>query len=341
MSRGKRSQRTGSIVGLVAIALLVLLGCLAASFDVGRVVVAAQRAQDVADAAAYAAMMAPPSVNYTAASERISQVVAVNGSTSGLVVTNAPSDIIYYAGGQSLPGYGLLGLNQEAVTIYTHVNVPFMFAPALGLNGTVVTRKATCAMIAASGSPFCPMWVSETTPFQYGQLQNLLAADGPHYPGIPGNFGWLQPNTGAKDFDTLLSGYNVPPETLAQNYVEIGDIINGLTGVRKGQWDQALGYKGTGRLARAAQEPWANDTFTNYRRDNPRIMIVPICEYLDGSGANAEFEIVKFGVWWLESMDSHGNDCSINARFIQYISSSQDRGDFGDFTGIWTSALIG
>jgi hypothetical protein len=181
------------------------------------------------------------------------------------------------------------------------------------------------------------MWITETTPYQYGQLQNLYMADGPHYPGIPGNFGWLDPLSG--DFTTLLSGYNVPPEMLRANYVTIGQIMSGLTGQRKGQWRGALDDSGTGRLARATWAPWTNDTFTNFHPDNPRLMIVPICEYLGGNGTNAQFRILRFGAFWLESIDAHGNDCTIMGRFIKYSIPGLDHGVAGEFSGLWTICL--
>ena len=75
-----RINRKGYVTVMVALGLVALLGTAAMSVDIGRVMMAAQRAQDVADAAAFAAgsMLRVPADAITAAQ----QVVAANNLTN-------------------------------------------------------------------------------------------------------------------------------------------------------------------------------------------------------------------------------------------------------------------
>lgn len=333
-------MRGGSIYALAAMSLVALLASLGVAVDVGRVVVAAQRAQDVADSAARAAMLQSPSADYGLANRRIGDIVAANNVNSPVPITWDTSDVTYYSPGDYLPGWGSLGTDAEATRVYTHINLSFFFAPAVGISGTTVTRYAIAASLPAAGAPIIPIWITETTPYQYGQEQNLLMADGPHYPGIPGNFGWLTPPSGSNDFLELLQGYNVAPDLLAANSVTTGQTVWGLTGMKTGQWTAALGASGYGRLARASWPQWAGDTFADYQKDNPRLMIIPICQYVEGSGSgsNAQFTIVKFGVWWLESLGS--NNKTITGRFIKYVLPGATSNPGATFTGLWTDRLV-
>jgi Flp pilus assembly protein TadG len=323
---------------MVAVSAIAILALAPVVFDLGRVVIGAQLAQDAADAAALAAMTQFPSASYSAANQRISDTVSANSATTRLPVTCNSSETVYYAGGATPPGWSTLGPYDEGVTVTTHVAVNFYFAGAVGLTGTTVTRKSTVVTSQAAGAPMTPMWVAEDTPYAYGVSYQLHMATSPAYPGIPGNFGWLTPLTGEPDFVTLLEGYEVDPATLAANYTTVGDTVWGLTGQKVRQWKAALSDSGNGRLARATWAPWTNDTFTDYHNDNPRLMIIPICQYVGGSGANAQFTIVEFGVWWLESVDSNGKD--IYGRFIEYTIPGAAGSPADAFTGLWTTRLV-
>jgi hypothetical protein len=274
---------------------------------------------------------------------RVDTTVSANNLGTGLTVTcstaEGSSDFILYNVGDTVPSYGTLGTYDQAVTVYTHANVPFFFATALGLHETDVTRRATAVMTAVISTNIIPMWVSETTPYNYGQYRELLMADGPHYPGIPGNFGWLTPKTGTDDFYTLIKGYNVPQSILDANIMSIGETMYGEPGVKVGLWTGSLAKDDDSRLKRALWAPWVNDTFDNHRKDNPRILIIPICEYQpdSGGGANAAFVIKKFGAFWLEDVATSGK--SITGRFIQYVVPGAGHGTGYGETGLWTTFL--
>lgn len=335
-------KRRGSVYAMVILAMLVLVGMAAFSMDIGRTILAAQRAQEVADAEVLAATCQPMIGATAQAIARMGDTVAANNQARGPAVTYTSSDIVFYTVGQYVAGYGTLGPYEEAVKLTTRVNVPYYFSKMFGLNGTTVARRATAVRTFALGSPIAPMWISWETQYLFGQQQELLMADGPHYANIPGNFGWLEPLTGSNDFLTLLCGYNCPPAMITGNYVTIGQTVYAYTGVSVGQWKAALlkSNDGTARLQRASQPPYDTDTFENYHKDNPRIIIVPMVQYLGGTGSNAAFLIKRFGAFWLESVDA-GAGKSIIGRFIKFQTSTGAWGDpLAEEAGLWTAKLV-
>lgn len=325
--------RRGGMTGLVAIALVALLAAVAMGVDLSRVAVAAQRCQDVADAAARAAIYDFPSKSTTDADQRIADNVAACNPPSGIQVTCNSAETIYYSSGQEVPGYGTLGPYDEGVTVTTRSSLPFYFAPAVGLTGTNVRRRATAVIVQAAGATIDPIWVSETTPFNYGESYELHMATSPCVPGIPGNFGWLTPLTGSNDFYPLLSGIGVTSAMLAGNYVGVGDTVYGLTGEKVGQWVAAL----NDRLARAQLPPYNTDTIASFHKGNPRLLVIPVCEFQGGTGSGAQFIIRRFAVFYLESVNQ--GQKQFNGAFVKYAIPSAPASPGNAFSGIWTSRL--
>lgn len=336
-----RGRRRGSIFALMVVALVALVGIAAFAMDVGRAILAAQVAQNVADASAIAGVSktvnATPSVTLT----RIGDTVAANNLGAAMPVTWSSSEVNLYDGGQTVAGYGTLGAYEEGVRVVTHIPVTYYFAPMLGISGTTVTRTASAVRIFGLGSPVCPMWISHETEYRYGEQQELLMADGPHCANIPGSFGFLSPLTGSNDFLMMLRGYAIPDSMIIGNYVEAGGTMYAYTGLSVGQWSKALesGSDGLARLQRAAWQPYASDTFTSYHKDNPRIMIIPLCEYLGGTGSNAQFLIRRFGAFWLEDVVTSGAK-RIVGRFIQFQSPGAGGDALAENTGLWRAKLV-
>lgn len=325
-------------MAIVAIALVALMGSLAVAVDVGRVITSAQRVQDVADAAALAAIQPRPSEDYAGASTRAFEMVSANNVTAGQTITCTNSDVTYQLPGDYVAHYGILGNGQEAVTVDTRSALTYFFAPALGLNGTTVHKRATCVLTPVTQYPVAPIWVSETTPLVYGQEITLLAS-GSAATNIPGSFGFLAPPTGSNDFLDLLQDYNLTNEFLASNAIAIDQVLHSNPGVKTGQWVQALGSSGYGRLARGTWPAYANDSFTDFRTDNPRILVLPICHYLGGSGSGAQYQVIRFASFWLESVDA-GHGGTLTGRFIEYVAPGAIHGGPGAPTGVWTTALV-
>ena len=168
-------------------------------------------------------------------------------------------------------------------------------------------------------------------------------ASGPHFDNIPGSFGWLQPPSGDQtEFLDLLRGYNLTQEQITSNHASMDDILYANTGLAVGQWRAALSNSNDGlaRMQRALWEPWTGDTFDDFHSSNPRLLIVPMCEYLGGTGATAQFQVRGFGAFWLESVDSLGQPRSITGRFIDYTMPGAGGDVLAPETGLWTVKLV-
>jgi len=338
------NRQQGVIMVWVVVAFVALLGMAAFTVDIWQLAIAAQVAQDVADAAALGAGPELPD-HSLAQSVALSLVAANNESMSGFTANCSPdsSDITFWGADETIPDFGLLGSYAWGMRVTAHVPVDYIFAPVVGLEGATISRSCTVVRMPVGGVPICPMWISYETDYLYGQEQQLLMADGPHCANIPGSFGWLEPPSGNNDlFLDLLAGYQVPYEDIVANYVSVDDICTATAGLSVGQWAKALDTSpdGLARMDRAMWEPWAGDTFDNFRNDNPRVVIIQMCEYLGGTGDNAEFQIHAFGAFYIESINSKKTPYSINGRFIQYTLPGSAGDPLSPETGLWTVRMV-
>lgn len=339
-------RRKGLIAVMTAMAIGALIGATALVFDLGQVVIAAEHAQRAADAAALAGASGIAAGASAAATERASSIVSANSAPVASFRLALPTAGVSILGpGDLIPGYRTLTADEGAVRVTVDAQVDFQFARLFGLDTATVTRSATAARVHIGGAPVAPMWISDTTSLTVGASQELHMAQveklDPTQPLPPGNFGWLEPNTGARDFSTLLGGYQVPPETLAANSVALGDTVTGLTGERVGQWVQALSHNSsdTGRLDRASLPPYDTQTPETATADNPRLLLVPVVEVLGGTGTGASYTIVKFAVFWLTSVRSGGK--SITGTFLRYDVPGLGGSTSGAYAGVWTVRLVG
>ena len=328
---------------MVAFGLTTLLGVAALSVDVGRVMMAAQRAQDVADAAAFAggAVLKNPDQAVAVAVQTVS---ANNQPHQGFPIVcsyaanSTTSDILYFPSGSTVPGFGLLGPFAKAIQVNTHISVPYTFGRALGLTTKDITRRATAVRAPVGGCPITPMWVSHPTEYRYGEYQNLLMADGPHYADIPGNFGWLQlPPDCTASWGDVLAGLPLSDADIESLFVDVGDPLYGYPGLSVGQWVSGL----ESRITRAIEGPWAGETWDNCSPNNPRIVIIPLVSYVSGTGSGATFQIEKFGAFWLDEVNSSGNPKHIDGRFIRYTLPGAGIEPLSDDIGLFSYRLAG
>lgn len=328
---------------MVASGLLVLMGVGALCVDVGRVQVAAQRTQDVVDAAAFSAgpLLIQPNeaiatALMTAQANNTGQgpfAVRINHTGNG-----GQSDIEYYPPGSTLPGMNEpLGMFARAIRVTGHIDMPYTFGRAIGLDQVTVTRSATVIRAPAGGAPIAPIWVAHGTDYNYGQYQNLLMADGPHYSEIPGSFGFLQIPSGLSvSWREVLAGIRLTDYEREAMFVDISDSVYAYTGLNVGQWTTALNE----RITHAGTGKWAGETFDNCSDDNPRILIVPLVTYKGGTGSNARFEIIRFGAFWLDDVSASGNPKRINGRFIQYTLPGAGTDALSEDQGLFTFRLV-
>jgi len=327
---------------LIVISLTVLLGAVALAVDVGRVSVASQRAQDVADVAAMAgaATLRVPADALVAAQQTVG---ANNMANQGFPVTcvyvpdSPTSDIRYYAPYSNVPGYGDLGWAAKAITVTTHITVPYTFGRVLGLTQREVARHAIGVRAPVGGCPIAPMWVSHPTEYRYGEYQNLLMADGPHYADIPGNFSWLAlPPEVTASWRDVLAGLPLSDADMEALFRDIGDYVTGYPGLATGQWVAGL----EDRITRASAN-WPGETWDRCSPNNPRIIIVPLVSYVSGTGSGATFLIEKFGAFWLDAVTSSGNPKHIDGRFIRYTLPGAGIEPLSDDQGLFSYRLAG
>ncbi|MGC9320365.1 MAG: pilus assembly protein TadG-related protein, partial [Armatimonadota bacterium] len=334
----------GIVTGWVVVALVALLGAAALAIDIGSLVVAAQRCQDVADSAALAAAASLPGATEvrTVALETVS---ANNTEALGWQVTCSEADVQMLSPGEVVSNEPL-GPFAYGVEVTVHAPVDFGFARVLGLEGVTAHRSAVAVRGMVDQVPICPMWIDSATELNYGVQQELLMADGPSYEGIPGSFGFLSPPDGCTaSWFELLEGYGLSEQDYQTSFVSKEDTLTAYTGVNVGGWVKALSNdKGCSRLERATDPDgnWADDTFEAYQPDNPRILLVPLVNYIGDSGTNATFEIVSFAAFWLEDVDGTTDDKKIIGRFIDYFDLAGGDVDSGltDSSGLFAVKLV-
>lgn len=335
-----RSPRAGVAGAWVAVAFVALAGAAALVVDLGTLVVAAQRCQHVADAAALAAGSYLPSES-DARAAALATVAANNSEGTGWPVECTAQDCTFFGPGDTVEGR-VLGPYACALQVTVRADVNYTFGRLFGLNRAVAERHATILRAPAEGIPLCTMWIAHETPMVYGQRISLLMADGPHCAGIPGSFGFLQspPGCTANSFE-LLQDYDLTQQDIETSFVNLGDSVWADTGVDVGTFRKALETDlGRARLERGTTGKFQYDTFNDYHEDNPRIMLIPLVTYLGGTGSNAEFRIEKFGAFWLEEVN--GGQKEIWGRFIQYdLPGGDPNSSLTIDTGVYATKLIG
>lgn len=341
---GRAGARRGAIIVMVAVVLLVLLLASAFVFDVGRVILSAQEAQRAADAAALAGAMQLRDGQAQAAAS-VGEVVGANSNVSSCVYTQTADSPTFYGAGDTIPSYRALSATEQAVRVAVQTDVQHFFAPVVRLRQTRVTRSAIAARLTAMAINIAPIWISSNTPMTPGESMELhmsTLADSNETLELPaGNFGWLMPQSSPSHFDLLLSGYQVPLDIVQANMVSAGDYLTGLPGQKVGQWSRTLGHShdDLGRLDRASESPYAEQTPDNFTADNPRLLFIPLVEVISGSGSQATYSVVRFAMFWLESVD--GPHKSFTGTLIDGDVPGLPATPDGSETGIWTVKLVG
>jgi len=146
------NRRHGIVMVWVVVALGALLGMAALTVDIGQLVIAAQVAQDVADAAALGAGRELPS-HVAAQSVALSLVTANNESAGGFTASCSPDsgDITFWGANETIPDFGPLGSYAWGMRVTVHIPVTYTFARVLGLQGTTVSRSCTVVRMPVGG----------------------------------------------------------------------------------------------------------------------------------------------------------------------------------------------
>lgn len=363
-----RSSVRGGVLVYVTLAVFALLAMAAFAIDVTRVHLAAQRAQNVADAAAYAGGDLLPDA--AAAKDAALKTAAANNAAEPTwTAVVDPSDVTYYASGSSIcrPDGTLittLGSGTTGLFVKAHCTVEFSLASLFGLDSSTPTRYAAVIRGPAKGAYALPIWISRDSEdlVPEGQPVNLIQRDNAFdtdHDGVPdtlapGSFGFLDMATSGEDwFSQLLSGWSVAEPCMESAYVELDTTITAYTGMSVGQWQQPLKMEtgalaGTARLERAkydatwSQEYYSPDTPDTYSDDNPRIVLVPIVDYLGGTGTNAQYYIVGFAEMWLLDVVNTDGGKGITVQFMEWHYSTGGGGEIdpGSDNGVFVVRQI-
>jgi Flp pilus assembly protein TadG len=143
------------------LALVCLLGAAAATVDVGQALILASRAQQTADAAALAGAGGPIAGHSADVTERIQQTIEANNHGAPAATWDA-RELVTYSGGQTVPGYGAIGAQDEALTVRVRINSAYMFARALGFTSQVIERQATALRTASLSGSNCLMFALDS-----------------------------------------------------------------------------------------------------------------------------------------------------------------------------------
>lgn len=316
-SSWRRGRRRGVAMAVMATALLVLLGVAGLSIDVGLLVVAANECQIMADAGTLAGAQELPDAVTADVTAR--SVALKNGSH--VEADRYTVGVTTFVNGEEVPGYGPAP-EKGALRVTVSKLVNHRFLKVLGRESSTVTRSAA-AVRRETGSCIAPMWIDWRLQLTYGLHMDLHHCDDPaNQSSSYGIFGWLDPQGGV-DFDDALQGLLTPEEAELQR-VFVGDYVYNRPGQAVGHWMQDLETDYYSRIRRASRSPWTADTFNNFRRDNPRLLIVPMVEYMGATGGNAYFKVKRFACFWLEDCTNAGQDKIVSGRFV----------DFGDPGGV-------
>lgn len=142
-----RGSKTGSIILITVIGLVALMACASLTIDVGQSFVIAGRCQGLADAAALAAAAEALNGQTAAAVTRVQSIMDANSSATVPATWDA-GDMVVYGPGSTVPGHGLLGPSEEAVTVTIRGLLHFTFGRVLGFTTRSIERSATALRTA-------------------------------------------------------------------------------------------------------------------------------------------------------------------------------------------------
>ena len=328
----RRQRRSGSILTLVAICLVVLLGFCGLAVDYGMMVTTKTRLQRTCDASALAGAAELPTTNSGAMASAITyaQLAATeNGVTTAEILVEFPTT------------------NQIRVTATRQVSLLFM--RVLGISTGTVKTTALAGRTNLSGAAIGPLAITVQDYNLYGKGNSTFGVDGNTVSNMPfqgDNFGEsltlnlirntqenfvpgtvtaldLRPgNSGASPAqfqDDVENGYNGAP-------VSINADADALRANENAQ-GPALADGVADRFARAAAAPWnipaSSTTYPTTSgftptSDNPRVMMILIGN--PNPADNNQPQIYGRGLVpvWLESVtESHNDGAVIKIRLLQ------------------------
>lgn len=151
-TRSRVRRRRGVVAVYFVLMLVVLLLCVAFAVDMPRVMISAQRTQDVCDAAVLAGAAVLP--DSAAAIQQVQAIAAANspeGAKFPVAIDPAQGDVQWYGPGQDVPNYRTLGADERVLWVRASSYTRYFFLPVIGRRGMTVTRQAMALLTKASG----------------------------------------------------------------------------------------------------------------------------------------------------------------------------------------------
>lgn len=317
MTRSFHSE-SGQAVVVMILFLIVLVGGVALTLDVGSWYREHRQAQQTADAAALAGAQVLPSAPAEALA--LAQTYAnKNGggvnAAGGIVFRSdfEPNDTVVVKVTRTAPGFFSKLFSIDSVNVHAAATARAAVPIDVRWAAPIVVNKLHPEL----SGPGCPCFDQDTT-IPLGKK------------GAPGSFGMLDlekyapASSGACTGST--GGGNAGASTL-------------------GNWIQ-YGFSAYLNIGCYSSDPGAKFNSSNVGDAmTSRIgtdMLFPVYDSLTGNGANAQYHIIGWAAFHLQGFDSHGNSGSVTGYFTQVIwdgiqSSTAPSGN--DF-GVYTIALI-
>jgi hypothetical protein len=285
MSFVRRDERGQAIV-LMVLSLLVIMGMAALVLDVGSWYHTKRRLQGTADAAALAGAQLLPKDTSGAQSQALTYANLNGGDVAGadITVTSSP-----------------LGSN-DIISVRARRTDAGIFSGILGIASADIDARAKARVGPPAAARYvAPMVVS----CNHDLIQNCGLDHEPTFGvqttmefdpmGAPGAFGMLN-----------LSGGGGTPGTSE----EADWILKGFDKLLKpGKFRSDPGAK----FASSNIEEALNDRMGT-------VLLFPVFKTLDGGGQNAEYEIIGWIGFYLESWEQHGHSASLTGHFTEFIA---------------------
>ncbi len=297
----------GTALVLVALALVGLLGCVALVTDVGLLYSHRARLVNAADAAALAGVQELPDCP-DAARAVARDYAEANGVPPDQLEIEVAAD-------------------NSSLTVKPRRSVQLFFARVLGISSQEVKAAATAAVAPLSGAFGVVPFGIEEQELILGQEYVLKegAGNGGAEEGEDGRMhGWY----GALDPDSRSSGgasdYRERVKYGYQGMLRVGDLVLTEAGNMSGPTADGVEY----RISQCTE----GCTFENFRRDCPRLVVVPVVRVVEEEeGHPKRVEVRGFAAFFLEGVEGQGNENSVIGRFLRtvYPGEMQAGADYG------------
>jgi Flp pilus assembly protein TadG len=279
--------RKGSVLIIVAVALVALLGIAALVVDAGLLYYTKVFLSNAADAAALAGVQELPS--FPESAENTAMAYAKN---NGVDETGVTAEVL---------------ADGRTIEVTTSKTVSLGFARVLGFSSTDVKASAKARVGTAKSAfgvvPFGVVWKPEFEPPKGQEVEPILQ---PIKYGMwkanedmtPGNFGALA--LGGKGASVYQ--YNI--ENGYRMTLEIGDTVPTMIDTEPGKMAGPTKKGVNNRLAKCKHEPLC--TIDCYVKGCPRFVIVPVVDQYTDPGRK-RVKLRGFAAFLLKEVDDEGN----------------------------------